>query len=79
MVANLPVKLSKKNYKYASYKKEKDYRVLKETKLLHQKKENLSKIQIIEFSILFIILNYIELASKKIEELSKIEFLAENN
>ena len=39
----------------------------------------MSKIQIIEFSILFIILNYIELASKKIEELSKIEFLAENN
>ena len=74
-----PIQSSKKNYKYASYKKEKDYRVLKETKLLHQKKENLSKIQIIEFSILFIILNYIELASKKIEELSKIEFLAENN
>jgi len=74
-----PIQSSKKNYKYTPYKKEKDYRVLKETKLLHQKKENLSKIQIIEFSILFIILNYIELASKKIEELSKMEFLAENN
>ncbi len=74
-----PIQSTKKNYKYTPYKKEKDYRVLKETKILHQKKENLSKIQIIEFSILFIILNYIELASKKIEELSKIEFLAENN
>ena len=74
-----PIQSSKKNYKYTPYKKEKDYRVLKETKLLHQKKENMSKIQIIEFSILFIILNYIELASKKIEELSKMEFLAENN
>ena len=47
-----PIQSSKKNYKYTPYKKEKDYRVLKETKLLHQKKENLSKIQIIEFSIL---------------------------
>ena len=74
-----PIQSSKKNYKYTPYKKEKDYQVLKETKLLHQKRENLSKIQIIEFSILFIILNYIEIASKKIEELSKMEFLAENN
>ena len=74
-----PIQSSKKNYKYTPYKKQKDYQVLKETKLLHQKRENLSKIQIIEFSILFIILNYIEIASKKIEELSKMEFLAENN
>ncbi len=74
-----PIQSSKKNYKYTPYKKQKDYQVLKETKLLHQKRENLSKIQIIEFSILFIILNYIAIASKKIEELSKMEFLAENN
>ena len=57
----------------------KDYQILKETKLLHQKRKNLSKTQIIEFSILFIILNYLEIASKKIDELSEIEFLSEKN
>jgi hypothetical protein len=39
----------------------------------------LSKIQIIEFSILFIILNYFKLASKKIEELSELQFLSDKN
>ena len=46
---------------------------------MHQKRKDLSKIQIIEFSILFIILNYIKNASKKLEELSNIEFLSEKN
>ena len=46
---------------------------------MHQKRKDLSKIQIIEFSILFIILNYLEIASKKIEDLSEIEFLSEKN
>ena len=46
---------------------------------MHQKGKDLSKIQIIEFSILFIILNYPNLVSKKIEELSEIEFLSEKN
>ena len=52
---------------------------MKETKLLHQKRKDLSRIQIIEFSILFIILNYLDLASKKLEELSEIKFLSEKN
>ena len=74
-----PIQTSSKNYNYSPYKKKKDYQILKETKILHQKKQNLSKIQIIEFSILFIILNYLEIASKKLEELSEINFLAEKN
>ena len=45
---------------------------------MHQKKD-LSRIQIIEFSILFIILNHLEIASKKLEDLSEIVFLAEKN
>ena len=69
----------RRDYKYNSYKKKRDYQILKETKLLHQKRKDLSKIQIIEFSILFIILNYLEIASKKLEDLSDIEFLAEKN
>jgi len=74
-----PIQSSKRDYKYTPYKKKKDYQILKETKLLHQKKKDLSKIQIIEFSILFIILNYLEIASKKLEDLSEIEFMAEKN
>ena len=46
---------------------------------MHQKRKDLSRIQIIEFSILFIILNYLDIASKKLEDLSEIEFLAEKN
>ena len=74
-----PIQTSRQNYVYSSFKKKKDYQILKETKILHQKKKDLSKIKIIEFSILFIILNYLEIAEKKMEELSKIEFLSEKN
>ena len=52
---------------------------MKETKILHQKNENLSKIQIIEFSILYIILNFFDITSEKLEDLSNIEFLDEKN
>ena len=74
-----PIQSSRQNYNFSPYKKKKDYQILKETKLLHQKGKDLSKIQIIEFSILFIILNYLEIASKKLEDLSEIKFLAEKN
>ena len=74
-----PIQETRQNYRYSPFKKRKDFRVLKETKLLHYKKKDLSKVQIIEFSILFIILNYLDLTSKKIEELSEIEFIAEKN
>ena len=74
-----PIQTSNRNFRYSPFKKKKDYQILKETKLLHQKRKNLSKIQIIEFSLLFIILNNLELALQKIEQLSEIKFLAENN
>ena len=74
-----PIQSSIREYKYSSYKKKKDYQILKETKILHQKRKDLSRIQIIEFSILFIILNYSEIASNKLEDLSEIVFLAEKN
>ena len=74
-----PIQASRYNYNYNKFNKKKDYQILKETKLLHQKRKDLSKTQIIEFSILFIILNYFEIASKKIEDLSDIEFLSEKN
>ncbi len=74
-----PNQSSRQNFKYSFSQKKKNIQILKETKILHQKRKDLSKIQIIEFSILFIILNYVELALKKIEELSEIEFLSEKN
>jgi DNA primase len=74
-----PIQTSRRDYKYTTYKKKKDYQVLKETKLLYQKRKDLSRIQIIEFSILFIILNYLDIASKKLEDLSELNFLAEKN
>ena len=74
-----PIQSSNQNYKFFSYKKKRDYQVLKETKILHQRKKNLSRIQIIEFSILFIILNYLDIAAKKLEDLSELEFLTDKN
>ena len=74
-----PIQTSRQNYRFSSFQKKKDYQILKETKILHQKRKDLSKIQIIEFSILFIILNYLELASKKLEDLSSIDFLGQKN
>ena len=74
-----PIQTSKQNYNYVKFNKKKDYQILKETKLLHQKRKDLSKTQIIEFSILFIILNYFEIASKKLDELSEIEFVSDAN
>ncbi|MBD1147152.1 DNA primase [Pelagibacterales bacterium SAG-MED28] len=74
-----PIQSSRKNNKYKPFKKEKNYQILKETRILHQKRKNLSKIQIIEFSILFIVLNYLEIAAKKLEELSEIVFISDKN
>ena len=59
-----PIQTSNQKYKYFQYKKKKDYKILQETKILHQKRQNLSKIKIIEFSILFLILNNFDLVEK---------------
>ena len=74
-----PIQSSRKNNKYYPFKKEKNFQILKETKILHQKRKDLSKIQIVEFSILFIILNYLHITVKKLEELSEVVFLSEKN
>tara|TARA_B100000963_G_C22627285_1_gene673006 strand:- start:1304 stop:3091 length:1788 start_codon:yes stop_codon:yes gene_type:complete len=74
-----PNQTSKQNFNFFQFKKKRDFKILKETKILHQKRKNLSKIQIIEFSILYIIMNYTQITSKKIEQLSSLKFLTENN
>ncbi len=74
-----PIQTSKQNNNYFGFKKKKDYKILNETKIIHQKSKNLSKLQITEFSILFIILNYFHIASKRLDEISDICFLSEKN
>ena len=74
-----PMQASKQNYSYLPFKKKKDFRILKETKILHQKREKFSKIQIIEFSILYLLWNFFEISLKKVDELSEIEFIDKKN
>ena len=74
-----PIQSSRQNYKLSKFNKKNNFKILKETKILHQKRKGLSKIQIIEFSILFIILEYFDLVLDKTEELTNIEFISEKN
>ena len=74
-----PNQTYKKNNSFFNFKKKKNFQILKETKILHQKRKNLSKSQVIEFSILFLILNYFNISSKRLDELSQIEFVSEKN
>ena len=75
-----PIQSTRKSYnRFQKYDKKQEYRILNETKNLHQKNSHFSKIQIKEFSILFIMLNYLQVASKKIEELSELVFLSDKN
>ena len=79
-IGNLtPIQTSRKNKNHFQFNKKKNFKILKETSILHQKRKDLSKVQIVEFSILFIILNFFEIASQKIEELSNIKFITEKN
>ena len=75
----IPNQAYKKNNSFFNFKSKKNFQILKETKLLHQKRKNLSKSQVIEFSILFLILNYFNISSKRLDELSQIEFVCEKN
>ena len=74
-----PNQAYKKNNSFFNFKSKKNFQILKETKILHQKRKNLSKSQFIEFSILFLIINYFNISSKRLEELSQIEFVSEKN
>ena len=74
-----PNQAYKKNNSFFNFKIKKNFQILKETKILHQKRKNLSKSQVIEFSILFLILNYFNISSKRLDELSQIEFVCEKN
>ena len=75
-----PNQSTKKNFRvFTRYQNEKNYQILNETKNLYEKNNHFSKTQIKEFSVLFIMLNYLNIASKKIEEISEIKFFSEKN
>ena len=74
-----PIQSLEQNKIYSQFKNKKNFKILKETKILHQRRKDLSKIQIIEFSILYIILNYLEISSKKVSQLNQIRFVSEKN
>jgi len=57
----------------------KNFNVLNETKQLYQEQSNFSKAEIKERSILYLLLNYLNSAKNKLEELLKIEFSGEQN
>ena len=76
----IPIQTTKKTYRnFKNLERKQDYNILNETKNLHLRKNHFSKIQIKEFSVLFIMLNYLDIAHQKIEELSEITFLSEKN
>ena len=75
-----PIQNLKKNYKrFSKFQDKQNYQVLNETKSLYNKKSHFTKIQIKEYAVLFIMYNYLEVASKKIEEISDIVFVSEIN
>ncbi len=73
-----PLQSLKRSYKkFQKFNQRQDIQILKETKNLHNKKSHFSKTQIKEFSILFIMINYLNITKQKIEEISEIKFLSE--
>ena len=75
-----PIQNTKRSYQsFQKHKNKQNYQILNETKTLHQKNSHFSKVQIKEFSILFIMLNFPKIVLKKIEDISKIIFLSEKN
>ena len=75
-----PIQNTKRSYQsFQKYKNKQNYQILNETKTLHQKNSHFSKVQIKEFSILFIMLNFPKIVLEKIEDISKIIFSSEKN
>ena len=68
------------NYKksFTPYTK-KNFKILNQTKKLHQEKNHFSKAEIKERSILYILLNHSSSVKNKLEELLKIDFTSDQN
>ncbi len=71
-----PIQSNRKNFNRF---KNKNFSVLQETRNLHKQSDNLTKEQLKEFSILFIMVNYSLTAQYHIEELSELKFSSEES
>jgi len=70
-----PIQNIKKQFKaYSNLNRREDVRILKETTNLYKQKNHLTKEQLTEYSILFLMLNSPAVIRSKIEELSNIKF-----
>jgi len=74
-----PLQSVKKFNNYQKFNQKQNFQILKETKHLHDKNIHFSKLQIKEYSILFLMLNFPEIAKLKIEEISEMKFFYEEN
>ncbi len=75
-----PMQNTKQSYqRFQKYNKGQNYQILNETKNLHKKKSHFSKIEIKEFSILYIMLNYLDVASQDIKSINEVKFTSEKN
>jgi len=63
---------------FTSYAK-RNFKILSETKQLHKEKNHFSKEEIKEYSILYILLNYLRTAKSKLDVLLEINFTNEQN
>jgi len=71
-----PIQSSKKNFNKF---KNKNFKILQETRNLYKQKNDLTKEQLKEFSILFMMINCSLAAQSKIEELSELKFSIPEN
>ena len=70
-----PIQNTSKSFKkYKDFNKKKDFKILNETKVLYKKKDQFTKEELTEYSVLFIMINYPNIVISKFEELSEIIF-----
>ena len=74
-----PIQSSKKIYKKFKKYDQQKFHILNETKNLHNKKNHFSKIQIKEFSLLYIMLNHFDITLERASEILEIQLLSEKN
>ena len=74
-----PLQNLRKNFNFSKFTNFKNQKILNETKVLHLKRKDFSKTQILEFSLLNLILSYPKIIINKIEELSELKFISEKN
>ncbi len=61
------------------FSKKQDFKVLNETKQIHLQKQNFSRLNLIEMSILFVMLNYRSVSNNKKKKLQEISFETDEN